>query len=215
MKILELVLYTRDIKSITAFYGGTLSFLIQDQGENFVIFQVGNSKLHFIYRENSQPYHFAFNIPHNKTNEALTWLKDRVDVWKHEDSDIIDFDSWHAKAIYFYDTDKNIVEFIARAKLDNASVDSFDQNSLCGISEIGIVSTPIAEIVEQLKTEFNLPLFQYPSASFTAVGDDNGLFICIDPTLKKWFPMMDEAFSAPFSASLLLGGEIKEYNFKT
>ena len=69
-------------------------------------FLTGDSLLTFRVDKKSTPYHFAFNIPSNKEKEALVWLKHRAGILSSDGEEIVDFKSWNAKAIYFYDTDK-------------------------------------------------------------------------------------------------------------
>jgi catechol 2,3-dioxygenase-like lactoylglutathione lyase family enzyme len=47
------------------------------------------------------PYHVVFNIPSNQENEALDWLRNRVDIIQAEARHIIDFKSGNVKAVYF------------------------------------------------------------------------------------------------------------------
>jgi len=53
--------------------------------------------------------------------------------------------------MYFYDADKNIVEFIARKNLNNASTLPFNSTQLMSISEIGIPTLNIEEKFQQLR----------------------------------------------------------------
>jgi catechol-2,3-dioxygenase len=109
MKIQELKLYTSRHKKQAAFYSNVLNLNILEQTEKSVSFQIGNSIVHFEKKMDATPYHFAINIPANKGEEALVWLKSRLSILKDGKDEIIDFTAWNAKAIYFYDEDKNIL----------------------------------------------------------------------------------------------------------
>jgi len=199
MKIKELKIFTAEVAKQLAFYSDVLGLEIKSQSESHVSLVIGKSILTFVYRKQFTPYHFAINIPSNKENEALGWLKKRVEILKNEESDIQYFDFWNAYAIYFYDADKNIVEFIARKNLNNDSDKDFDQNLVLEISEIGLPTNSIKQEFKVLNKNANLEIFSGGFESFCSIGDEKGMFICIDKGIKKyWFPTKDKPFSSDF-----------------
>src|SRR6202008_3247898 len=117
---------SKNIAAQKAFYSDVLDFLVIETAENSIDIRIGDSTLCFVQFDNATPYHFAINIPSNKEHESLHWLKQRVEILKHENDELIDFPNWNAKAMYFYDADKNIVEFIARKNLNMNYAGSFD-----------------------------------------------------------------------------------------
>src|SRR5690554_7188718 len=137
MKLKELTLYTSQPSVLEDFYKHILGLKLVDKLDDELLFELKNSKLRFIRKESSRPYHFAFNIASNKIKEALEWLKSRVSILKNKDDDIVDFPAWNAESIYFYDPDKNILEFIARKNLDNKTEGDFSTEDIFEISEIG------------------------------------------------------------------------------
>lgn len=198
MKIQELTLYTSRLKEITSFYAAVLEFEIHEKTEGSIAFLLGESILRFVEHKNSSPYHFAFNIPSNKEIEALEWLKGRVDVLKLEGKEIVDFASWNAKAMYFYDADKNIVEFISRRDLEEKSDENFTSQSILNISEIGIGTNHIEEVYDKLTTMRNIDIFDGGFEKFCAVGNDHGMFIIVNKTKKKWYPTNDIIYESDF-----------------
>jgi len=202
MKIKELTIYTGRLHDQKQFYSETLGLTILSETENEVLFKIGNSNLKIVNRETSTPYHFAFNIPSNQDEEALEWLKSRVGILKMEGNEIQDFDDWNARAIYFYDLDNNIVEFIARKNLNYKSMKYFDQNSLLEISEIGIPTEDIEREYNILNGELGLSIYDGGFDKFCAIGKETGLFICINKRIKGWFPLNDKAYSSDFRAKL-------------
>lgn len=214
MKIKELTLYTTQIDAQKQFYSNTLGLEILKSDENEIIFKIGKSDLKVIQKPKSEPYHFAFNIPSNKVNEALEWLKERVDIQKDVDAEIIDFPAWNAESIYFYDADKNILEFIARRNLDNRNSDPFTSKDLLEISEIGIAANNFKEKFDYLISQVGVAKFGGGEEVFCALGSENGLFILIDLNRKDWFPTNDKAFAAEFTVKIEIDGNLKTVEFK-
>lgn len=191
MDILELTLLTNNINETEKFYTGLLGLEIIEKNNSSISFLTQQSKLTFNKTENQKPfYHFAFNIPNNKLNEALIWINSKIDIISLEQKEkIADFITWNAKSFYFYDNNNNIVEFIARFDLDNQSDINFESSSILSISEIGFVVTNVKNKSEQIAIENNLTNFskQPNRENFVALGDDNGLLLFVE-NQRFWFP---------------------------
>ena len=118
---------------------------------------------------------------------SLLWLDDY-------NSDIADFERWHARSVYFLDPGGNIVELIARFDLNDNVEAPFSSTQIRNVSEIGIVYPEITfdEDVNQLMLKYALGYFskQVPLPHFRAIGDDNGLFIVV-PENRVWFSTKD------------------------
>ncbi|MFK7783745.1 MAG: VOC family protein [Crocinitomicaceae bacterium] len=198
MRINELTIYTSQLEKQVEFYSSILKLILTEQSKERASFQMGSSILTFESRDEATPYHFAINIPSNKEFEALAWLKERVNILSLEETEIHDFNSWNAKAVYFYDPDNNIVEFISRRNLQNESALPFDSSQLLCISEIGISILDIEPIFKQLKALSGVEHFSGDVERFLAIGDDHGLFIIVNKNLKDWYPTGDEAHSSDF-----------------
>lgn len=217
MKIRKLTLFTTRIEPQIQFYRQVLGLPIKQSNKDSVQFQIGKTELELRFKENATPYHFAINIPCNKEHEAMQWLKQRVTVLKDNALELIDFSDWNAKAMYFYDEDNNIVEFIARKNLDNQSNAAFDIDQLLEISEIGLPCDHIEDIYNQLHEDAGLEIYSGSLNVFCAIGDERGLFICIDKNKKKWFPIdasvtnADEiniAYASDFNALIEVKGKV-------
>lgn len=198
MKISEIILFTTNIKAQKTFYNDILELGILKETLNDITFKVGSSKLTFQSQKKSNPSHFAFNIPSNNIHEALIWLQERVSILPYEGKPIINFGNWNAEAIYFYDNDYNILEFIARKDLNVKGKDEFSPESILAISEMAIATTDIKSIYEDINAVSKIPIFDGDFVRFCALGNDEGLFILIDKIKKKWFPTNDEAFTSDF-----------------
>ncbi|MBJ6368112.1 VOC family protein [Snuella sedimenti] len=215
MLIKEITLFTNNILRQKEFYRHILDFELVFDSADKIAFNSGDSVLSFQYKEAVKPSHLAFNIPSNKIEGALQWLQRRVEILPDGDNLIIDFKNWNAKAIYFYDADKNIMEFIARKDLGLNSRVNFSSASVLSISEIGIATTNIEAIYNQINAIKAIPVFDGNFQRFCAVGNDMGLFILINKTAKKWFPTREEAFTSEFIIKgdynfSFINGEIKE-----
>lgn len=196
MNILEIEIQTDNLNKTQKFYSELLGLQTKNKNQNSISFLAGQSTLTFIKSNKLKPkYHFAFNIPRNKLDEAIIWTSAKLDLIKNADNEIVsNFESWNAKAIYFYDNNGNILEFIARFDLDNAADEAFDISSIQSISEIGIVTDAPIKLADKLVKEKNLYFFAKGSKSekFVTLGSDNGLIIIVE-TNRKWYPTEQEA----------------------
>jgi len=214
MKLKELTLYTSQPSVLEDFYKHILGLKLVDKLDDELLFELKNSKLRFIRKESSRPYHFAFNIASNKIKEALEWLKSRVSILKNKDDDIVDFPAWNAESIYFYDPDKNILEFIARKNLDNKTEGDFSTEDIFEISEIGIATKDFTEKFKSLTAIPGVSKFSGGDEVFCAIGSEYGLFILIDKNRKDWFPGNDKAFSSEFIAIIEANNTETKVEFK-
>ncbi|WP_298367718.1 VOC family protein [uncultured Lutibacter sp.] len=198
MKIKELILYTNKLDLQIDFYTTILEFPIEISTPEYTSFKIGASILTLKYRKEVSPYHFALNIPSNKEKEALYWLKERVDILGFDNQEIIDFKSWNAKAIYFYDLENNIIEFISRKNMNLNSNQKFSSKEVFNISEIGMASSHIESTFKKLNTIKKINIYSGDMEQFCAVGNENGLFIVVNNNLRKWFPTGDKIEQSDF-----------------
>ncbi|WP_440881593.1 VOC family protein [Tenacibaculum sp. C7A-26P2] len=213
VQIRELKIYTKNLEGQFKFYSKIIGLKVIDYSENYTTFQIGNSRIQMVKSDISHPYHLAINIPCNREHEALKWLKERVEILKVGLNEIQDFRSWNAKAIYFYDLDNNIIEFIARKNIKNKSKTKFSADSLLEISEIGIPVNSIEKIFRKIHRTTGMKKFDGDFEKFCAIGDENGLFISINKKVKSWFPTGDKAYSATFEIRFIEKGYNYELKF--
>ncbi|RKD86021.1 catechol-2,3-dioxygenase [Mangrovibacterium diazotrophicum] len=198
MKIQELHIYTSRLDEQLKFYQEVLSLPLLESSQTDFKVLVGQSVLWFSYKAKSTPYHLAVNIPPNQVSDALAWLHKRVSIIQDEGQDIINFVSWNAKSVYFYDPDHNILEFIARKNLPYKNIDAFDYHSLIRISEIGVPVDDNATFYRQLQQLSDFKIYDGSMERFCAVGDEEGLFIVVNKHQKRWYPTNDETYSSDF-----------------
>lgn len=207
MKIKELIIYSNKLDEQMDFYVHVLGLKLLNRTQQSGSIKIGSSILTFNFKEDATPYHFAFNIPSDKVNGALIWLKKRVNILTSEGNEITDFKSWNANSIYFYDKDCNIVEFISRKNLKIYQEDKFSSSSILNISEIGLATNEIEKTFHDINRINNIDFFDGNYKLFCALGNDQGMFILVNPKMKKWFPTNDEAIPSDFT---LIG----DHNFK-
>lgn len=216
MKLEHIQIQTNNIPETAAFYKDILELPILDKTSQSVTIKAGDSILKFIENPDfNSIYHFAFNIPENKLEEAIEWCKSKVDLLIIEDQRIIaNFETWNANAVYFYDNNGNLLEFIARHDLDNLQIKTFSSKSILNISEIGIVDENPLELGEQLIEEHNLAFFakNFNSENFTAIGNDEGLLIIVKP-YRNWYPTQTPSKSNKTEVRLENNGIKIELNF--
>jgi len=124
-------------------------------------------------------YHFAFNIPENQYQAGKKWVTDRIPLLKDKTGKE-DFESqnWNSISLYFPDAAGNVLEFIARHNLNNATDEAFNSSHILNVSEIGLPSENVIEPATELCKKLGVSVFrQEPNETFTPVGDDHGLFI--------------------------------------
>jgi len=215
MKIKELLLYSNSFSTQFDFYSKVLGLEILLKESNQFKVKIGSSVLCYVQKEKATPYHFAFNIYSNQEKQAMQWLKDKVSILKDNHQEIIDFSAWNAKAIYFYDPDKNIVEFIARKNLNQNSDNLFNSNGILEISEIGVATSNVEKQYHFLNQNIGLSKYSGDFERFCAIGSENGLFICIDKNKKDWFPNNDKAYSSDFMAKIEVNDIIFELEYSS
>lgn len=202
MKIEHLIIFSRNLEKQKRFYKSILDFPVREiSGEAFLV-EIGYSTLEFRQNDSATPYHIAFHIPSIQEELALLWLKDRVQILKNENEEIVDFPAWSAKSIYFYDEDRNIIELISRKSFHPASSTVFSSQSIFGISEIGLAVQNVEAAYNALREGFSLEKYTGDFETFCATGDDEGLFIIIDKDKMDWFPVDDKAYASEFEVKI-------------
>lgn len=211
MKITHLRLFTNKLTLEKTFYTKTLGFELLAETTNQFTIKVGWSTLTFERTKEPHIYHFCFLIPSNKLKEGLAWLNKRVAVLEDEHGEKIHwFESWNAKAFYFFDQSGNIVEFIVRYDLKNETDASFDVNQILCVNEIGMPTKTISENNRILETELNTKFWKGNETVFGTNGSQEGLFLLPNYELKdKWYPTNIKPQPTPFQATIKNEG--KEY----
>ena len=186
MEIKELKLFSNKINEQEDFYRNVLDFHCSRLTKFKLEIQAGSTKLILIESEKQFFYHFAFLIPNGTLDTAIKYLESKsMELLLHKEKKIIHFES--ARAIYFYDRDGNIVEFIERSDLSYSSSCDFSIDQIIKINEIGLpVSNPL-QMAKELRFKFGIiPIKDAPFYdNFCWVGDHNGAIIVVKEGIKK------------------------------
>ena len=180
MNIIRLELPVKDLQAQQDFYVHVLELSVNLTPEKLEV-RVGKTILAFTQArpDFDGAYHFAFNIPENQFHNAKVWISSRIPLLRDEaGKDEFESAGWNSHSVYFKDAAGNVLEFIARHNLKNAVIREFDSHQILNISEIGLPSEDVIAFAHELCAKLNVSVFkQEADATFTPVGDDNGLFI--------------------------------------
>ena len=190
MNISRLELSAKDLPAQRDFYGNILELPVTLDSATLEV-KAGETNLVFTQApsEFMGAYHFAFNIPQNQYQAAKQWIASRIPLLQ-DNTGKEDFESttWNSTSLYFLDAAGNILEFIARHTLQNASNEEFDSRQILNVSEIGLPSEDVLELANALVTRLGLSVYQQePNENFTPVGDENGLLI-LPAKDRIWMP---------------------------
>lgn len=197
MQFRNIGLHTNNLDAQRQFYAEVLGLTLVQDYEEFFSVSVGRTLLTFDNQPDKEEnsYHFAFNIPENKFDEAQTWVNKRTELLpKLTDPNVFfyHFESWNAHAFYFKDADGNVLECIARHNLANATDEAFSADHLLAVSEIGLATPDVLQTVSELQTKLTIPIYDGEgSDQFCAMGDEEGLFIVV-PNTRSWLPTNDK-----------------------
>jgi hypothetical protein len=174
------------IDAMERFYRDRLALRTERATGRLSVF-AGDTRITFV--ENPQAlnpfYHFAFNIPENKIVEAREWQLARSPLLPIPDRnramtlppDIVDYSHWNAHSVFFLDPGGNVVEYIARHDLQNATASPFSSRDILGVSEIALIVDDVAATVGRLRGALALEQYRGSSDEFAALGDEQGLVL--------------------------------------
>ena len=187
MEIKSLRIYSQNFKEQLHFYKEVLGFKISSITESFKVLCKEN-ELIFERSDDVFYYHFAFLIPTGSLRSAIEFLREKgIELLLHNGREIIDFKT--GEAIYFYDKDENIVEFIERPDLDYPHKNTFSINDVIKLNEIGLPVDNPKEMAYNLITNYGIrPINKDAFTSeFCWVGDFNGVII-VTKKGRNWLP---------------------------
>ena len=175
------------INTLANFYGETLGLDIIYCSDLELSILAGKTIIDF-HLTNVSPapfYHFAFNIPENKIEQALLWQRTRTEIIStprqlmddNYSDDVRHFRHWNAHSIFFHDPAGNLLEYIARHDLNNAESGSFSSKDILCASEIALLVDDAPHTAANLNKILNLEDYKNTSEFFKPIGDENGLLL--------------------------------------
>lgn len=200
---------------LQAFYANQLGLPCEKTSSGFQISLARGGVVEFVQSSHPWYYHFAFNIPENKIQEALEFVRRFAEPIRETEtgSEIVDFLSWNAHSIYFFDPAGNIVELIARHDLKNTSSSPFSGGDLWEISEIGFPCSDVGKAFSVLHDTIGAQRYSGNFETFCAAGDEHGLFILTERD-RNWFPTEKKSIAAPVKVFASHGSNKGVFEFK-
>lgn len=215
MKIKKVTLLSSNLIKTEQFYAELLGLPVLEKSSSHIQFSIGTSQLEFKATTIEKPvYHIAFDIPHNQVEEAVQWLSSKVSIIKVEDKAVVEFPSWNARSIYFFDNVGNVLECIARFNNNNQREAPLAANSLVAISEAALVTENVKQLGEKLIELYKIPYYhrQKQRDDFSVLGEDEGLFILMSDT-RNWFPTESKAEQFPLQVIFEYQGQKHELQY--
>lgn len=212
MMIKSVLMYTDRLLEMKEFYVQDLGFSLLDESNSSFTIEVGKSHIKFSSTtgENRPFYHFAFDIPANKFNEAKAWAKERVTLTIENGKDEAFFEHFPAHAFYFDDPAGNIVEFISRPSITKSNSEPFTINSVLYISEMSLVIENPKSAYDML-TAVGVPERDHRpvnEAGLTFMGErESGVFLLLVPPGRKW--LFSQRYSEVHPLEILLDNDYK------
>ena len=210
MEIIELKLFSNKINEQEDFYGNVLGFQFSRVTNSILEIHAGGTKLILEKSTKKFFYHFAFLVPTGTLNSAIDFLEmNSVQLLPLNGKKIIQFNS--GRAIYFYDKDGNIVEFIERPTLNYPSSSDFSIESIIILNEIGLPVSEPKKMTKRLTNEFGIiPIKNAPfNDQFCWAGDYIGAVIVIKEG-RYWLPTEKSGIINDFTIKYIAEG--KDYN---
>lgn len=219
MELRQLKLYSKDISAQLNFYKNVLGFEADFFDKNKISISAGKTQL--IFEEDKKSnfiYHFAFLIPNQKIEQAIDFLEKKgIELLKRDGEKIIYFgtkENHTGRAIYFFDEDGNIAEFIERASLNFEVDEDFNIHQVIKINEIGMPVDDPMEVSRQLINQYKIQLIDlhHLNDQFCWIGDYNGVFIVVKNG-RNWLPTKLAAQSNDFWVEFESSGKVYEMEF--
>jgi catechol-2,3-dioxygenase len=189
MLITRLELLTSSLIRLREFYTNILELPAYLENDSLHV-QAGKTDLIFKQEDDFQgAYHFCFNIPENKFVECKAWTLAKIPLLKDDKgNDEFTGDAWNSSSIYFKDSAGNILEFIARHNQKNATQESFNNQQILQISEIGLPSKDVISFAKELCSKLGIEVYKQDfNETFTPIGDEDGLLI-LPIENRIWYP---------------------------
>lgn len=194
MRIDHVQLAVPDACASAAFHHDVLGLPVSPCRDGAVV-QVGWTRLVLVSDPAADPstQHLAITVPGDAGLPAHDWLAARVGLLGDDGDDLFEGSpSWDSNSSYCLTPDGLVLELIARRRLpQRLGRNVFGPEHLLGISEVGIPVASVPAACRRLARNPGLAVFGGTgSATFSAVGDDEGLLVLVSPD-RPWYPTVD------------------------
>ena len=205
MKIEKVRLETHNIDKLKGFYEKLPGIIkLDDEGS----FSVGSSILEVADAQGEihGNYHIAFEVHKGHLLALYEQLQAELTFITRDETVIFDIKNWNSKAVYFFDSDMNILEFIERDYAEE------NERPIRSIVEVGLALRNMKEM-ECLKLNTELDIFPgIVSEQFMPIGDEDGLFICV-PKGRNWNPSIRASGFTPTTVIFEVNGKKKQLTY--
>ncbi|MDP7978088.1 VOC family protein [Bacillus sp. WLY-B-L8] len=155
----DIELQTLSIEGVKQVYADILQFPIAKQTETFIRFQV----THFTtisFKEILEPIvptHFAFQVPYSLFDEIALWLtQSGVQILKDKQGEKVTYHSKVSKAVYFKDSDGNILEIISHEYVQEEVLQRNGPLQVMYVREVGFPVPSVPMFREWLKNTLQM-----------------------------------------------------------
>jgi catechol 2,3-dioxygenase-like lactoylglutathione lyase family enzyme len=197
VQIHRVTLASADPSAQARFWGETLGLPVGEAAAAVSV-RLRRSTIAFAPAEAGEEprYHFALNVPGGRTEAALAWLQERVDVLPFGNGEVVmRFDWIDADSLYFHDAGENVVELMARDEIPDPGR-PFGPEHLLEVTEIGIAAEDVPATSEALREALGAPVYWGGGEGLTAIGDATGA-VLVSPVGRGWIPTGLPAEPAP------------------
>jgi len=202
VQILEVHLSTSRLAAQHAFWADTLGLGALDDGPERFTVAAGATRLTFeevtggsaAAEIGLSSAHVALDVPADDLDAARAWLAARVPLVTDDDgAEVFDHPpDWASSAVYFLDPDGNVAELVGRRRRRLPSRGAFGPASLVGVSEVGIATPSVPELVGRLHAELGIGVWLGADERFATVGAEDGLFVVVAEG-RSWWPTAQPA----------------------
>lgn len=207
MQIRNVRYETAAYETVREFYTELFGLPVVHEGPDRFAVAVGETTVEFVRTDgDDEPfYHFTWDIPENRFDDAKAWLRDRTDLLKTDDGETtVYFETLDFHSVYFRDPAGNLGEFAARHTRDTTVDGPFDASAFVRVSEVGMPVRDVTGVIETLESDTGIgphPGIEAVNPVITPVGNDYGMFPLIREW-KEWFMANESARIHPVTVEL-------------
>ncbi|MDC2864237.1 VOC family protein [Bacillus sp. BP-3] len=202
----DIELQTLSIEGVKQVYADILQFSIAKQTETYIQFQVTPFTT-ISFKEILEPIaptHFAFQVPYSLFDEIALWLtQSGVQILKDKQGEKVTHHSKVSKAVYFKDSDGNILEIISHEYVQE---DVLQRNGPLQVMYVREVGFPVPSVpmfrkwlkhTLQMKTMHDQDIFNFVigGTAHAVVVKEGRPWIPID--MRALMPTMNITFGTP------------------